>query len=46
MPDGIYFVDIDPQTGQLVTPNCPRTFKESFIAGTEPTELCELHRPH
>ncbi len=43
-PEGITFVDIDRDTGKLALPTCPRTYKESFIAGTEPTEYCELHR--
>jgi penicillin-binding protein 2D len=44
VPDGIAFADIDPDTGKLATPACPRTFHEAFLAGTEPTEACELHR--
>ena len=44
-PEGITFVEIDRDTGKLATPNCPRTFSESFIAGTEPTEMCPLHTP-
>jgi len=43
-PDGITFVDIDPDTGKLASPGCPRPFREAFLSGTEPTELCELHR--
>jgi penicillin-binding protein 1B len=43
-PEGISFAVIDPDTGQLAGPMCPRTFNEAFIAGTEPTEMCELHR--
>jgi len=42
-PDGITFVEIDPDTGKLAAPGCPRTFREAFLAGTEPTELCDLH---
>ena len=42
-PQGIVFVDIDRDTGKLATPNCPRTFTESFIVGTEPLEICPLH---
>ena len=41
---GLNFVDIDPESGQLPTPACPRTYKEVFIVGTEPTKECELHR--
>jgi penicillin-binding protein 1B len=42
-PDGVTFVDINRDTGKLATPYCPRTFTESLIAGTKPTELCPLH---
>jgi penicillin-binding protein 1B len=44
VPESIIFVDIDAQTGKLATPNCPNVISESFIAGTEPTQACELHR--
>jgi penicillin-binding protein 1B len=44
VPEGIVFVDIDADTGQLATPACPRVISESFIAGTEPTRTCQLHR--
>src|SRR5439155_26001390 len=43
VPAGIVFADIDADTGKLVTPGCPHTFHESFIAGTEPRDRCELH---
>jgi penicillin-binding protein 1B len=43
-PEGITFAEIDRDTGKLATPGCPRTFTESFLSGTEPTEYCELHR--
>jgi len=43
-PEGITFVDIDPDTGKLATPLCPRRFTEAFLAGTEPTQPCDLHR--
>jgi penicillin-binding protein 1B len=44
MPEGITFAEIDRDTGKLALPGCPRTFTESFLSGTEPTEYCELHR--
>ncbi len=44
VPAGITFAEIDRDTGKLATPGCPRTMTESFLAGTEPTEYCELHR--
>jgi penicillin-binding protein 1B len=42
-PEGIAFVDIDRDTGKVAAPGCPRMFKEAFLAGTEPTEVCQLH---
>jgi penicillin-binding protein 1B len=43
-PDGVSFVEIDTDTGKLAAPGCPRVYREAFVAGTEPTEACELHR--
>jgi penicillin-binding protein 1B len=43
-PEGITWVDIDRDTGRLAEPGCPRVFHEAFLAGTEPTEACELHK--
>ena len=42
-PEGITFVEIDRDTGKLATASCPRIFKEAFIQGTEPAEVCPLH---
>ncbi|MEX2661762.1 MAG: PBP1A family penicillin-binding protein [Vicinamibacterales bacterium] len=42
-PDGISFLEIDRDTGKLATFACPRIFREAFIAGTEPAEICHLH---
>jgi len=44
VPEGITFMDIDAQTGKLATPQCPKVIVEAFLSGTEPRELCELHR--
>ncbi|MBM3770673.1 MAG: PBP1A family penicillin-binding protein [Acidimicrobiia bacterium] len=44
VPDGIAFVDIDPETGKLASTDCPRVIAEAFLEGTEPTETCDLHR--
>ena len=43
VPEGITFAEIDRDTGKLATPGCPRTFREAFISGTEPVEICLLH---
>jgi penicillin-binding protein 1B len=45
-PDGITFAEIDRDTGKLATYACPRTFREAFIQGTEPLEICDLHSFH
>lgn len=42
-PTGIVQAMIDPQSGQLATPSCPQTQQEYFVAGTEPTQYCQLH---
>jgi membrane carboxypeptidase/penicillin-binding protein len=44
VPDGISFVNIDPASGKLATPACPRTIREAFRVGTEPVRQCDLHR--
>ncbi len=44
VPEGVSFADIDPDTGQLAGPLCPRVFREAFLAGTEPVQVCEVHR--
>jgi penicillin-binding protein 1B len=44
VPDGVSFVDICAESGKLPAPSCPKTIKESFVAGTEPTQTCEIHR--
>jgi len=43
VPDGIAFVNIDKDTGQLATPSCPRVYSEAFLVGHEPTESCQTH---
>ncbi len=42
-PEGVTRVSIDPDTLQLAMPMCPTTREEVYIAGTEPTEYCNLH---
>jgi penicillin-binding protein 1B len=44
VPSNVSVADVDRDTGELATPGCPRVIHESFIAGTEPTHYCELHR--
>jgi penicillin-binding protein 1B len=42
-PASIIFIDIDPTTGLLATPSCPKVIQEVFVAGTEPQEYCAGH---
>jgi penicillin-binding protein 1B len=44
VPDNVTFVDVDRDTGQIAGPGCLRVIRESFLIGTEPTEMCEVHR--
>jgi penicillin-binding protein 1B len=34
---------IDPESGLLATPSCPQAAEEIYVAGTEPTAVCNLH---
>jgi membrane carboxypeptidase/penicillin-binding protein len=43
VPEGIGVLDIDRDTGKIAAPGCPRVFREAFLAGTEPSEVCQLH---
>jgi penicillin-binding protein 1B len=40
---GTVKVPIDPTTGYLVGPDCPSSFTEIFLNGTEPTQRCPVH---
>jgi penicillin-binding protein 1B len=43
VPSGVVTVQIDAETGELATPNCPKVRSEVFIAGTQPVAVCHLH---
>ena len=42
-PEGVIYAAIDRDTGQLATPNCPRTITEAFLSGTDPRQYCDVH---
>ena len=44
VPSGVTFAEIDRDTGKLALPTCPRVYNESFLAGYEPRDYCEIHR--
>jgi penicillin-binding protein 1B len=46
MPDGIQTATIDTESLQLATPSCPETRDEVYVAGSAPTQICELHGGH
>jgi penicillin-binding protein 1B len=46
MPEGVQSVVIDPESLELATANCPTTRQEVYVAGSAPTEYCELHGGH
>ena len=46
MPQGVQSVLIDPETLELATANCPTTREEVYVAGSAPTQYCELHGGH
>ncbi|MBF6568913.1 MAG: transglycosylase domain-containing protein [Candidatus Binataceae bacterium] len=43
IPPGITFATIDPATGGLATPACPKTARLPFLYDTQPTAYCALH---
>ena len=42
-PPGIVFVDIDRSSGKIANFNCPSVFREAFLPGSEPSEICDIH---
>jgi penicillin-binding protein 2D len=42
-PDDLVFAEIDPDTGYLAGPGCPRRINEAFLPGTAPTQICPVH---
>jgi 1A family penicillin-binding protein len=40
IPEGVVNVYIDPTSGKLAADTCPNKRLETFISGTEPTEVC------
>ncbi|MFL5583089.1 MAG: penicillin-binding protein 1A [Gemmatimonadaceae bacterium] len=47
-PANIVQREIDGSTGMLANPYCPRSlvYNESFIAGTDPVQECNVHTPY
>jgi penicillin-binding protein 1B len=45
-PEGVQSVLIDPESLQLATSNCPTTRQEVYVAGSAPTQYCEIHGSH
>jgi penicillin-binding protein 1B len=46
MPQGVQSAMIDPESSQLATPSCPASRQEVYVAGSAPTQMCELHGGH
>jgi membrane carboxypeptidase/penicillin-binding protein len=44
VPDGSRSADIDADTGKLAARYCPKVITEAFLSGSEPREVCDLHR--
>jgi len=42
-PDSVVSVQIDPTTGDLATPDCPKKREEFYVSGTQPTVYCPNH---
>jgi len=44
VPDGVVSLYIDPKTGKIANDHCPSPRLEVFLKGTEPTEICDIHK--
>jgi len=42
-PSGITMATVDPESGGLATPACPKQIPLPFLIGTAPTQMCPLH---
>jgi 1A family penicillin-binding protein len=42
-PEGVVSVYVDPESGMLAGPGCPRPVLETYLTGTQPEEFCPLH---
>jgi 1A family penicillin-binding protein len=43
MPGGVVTVYVDPKSGKLAAKSCPDKRLETFVSGTQPTEVCGEH---
>jgi len=43
-PEGLVDLEVCALSGQLPGPDCAHRVTELFVAGTEPTALCEMHQ--
>ncbi|AZN43529.1 transglycosylase domain-containing protein [Paenibacillus albus] len=43
LPDGVVSVYIDPGSGKLAGKTCQNRRLETFVSGTQPTEVCGVH---
>ena len=43
-PSGVVTVNIDPLSGMLATPQCPKTTEAVYVSGSEPVTFCPLQR--
>ncbi|SEO84456.1 transglycosylase domain-containing protein [Paenibacillus sp. OV219] len=43
LPDGVVSVYIDPSSGKLAGKTCQNRRLETFVSGTQPTEVCGVH---
>jgi len=45
VPSGVVSVNLCAESRQLATPQCPATYQEYFVDGTQPVVKCQLHSP-
>ena len=45
VPSGVVSVNLCADSRQLATPQCPSTYQEYFVDGTQPVVECQIHSP-
>jgi len=45
-PEGVVSVYVDPESGLLAGPDCPKPVLETYLDGTQPASFCPLHGEH
>jgi penicillin-binding protein 1A len=43
IPPGVVWREVCTESGSLASPDCPETYREIFVEGDEPQDVCPIH---